>query len=59
MPYGSYAIWSQLFQRMSCGHNEDILEIQRQSGAKYLEYMTQKIANEKAQHEKDIQLKEI
>ena len=29
------------------------------SGAKYVEYVTQKIANEKAQHAKDMQIKEV
>ena len=36
----------------------NMLEIQRQSGAKYMEYMNAKITNEKAMHEKDMQIKE-
>ena len=35
-----------------------MLEIQRQSGAKYMEYINAKIANEKAMHEKDMEIKE-
>ena len=35
-----------------------MLEVQRQSGAKYMEYITAKIANEKAMHEKDMQIKD-
>ena len=36
----------------------DMLEIQRQSGAKYMEYINAKIANEKAMHDKDMEIKE-
>ena len=35
----------------------DMLEIQRKCGQKYIEYVTAKIANEKAMHDKDIELK--
>ena len=35
-----------------------MLEIQRQSGAKYVEYINAKIANEKAMHEKEMQIKD-
>ena len=37
---------------------KDMLEIQRQSGAKYVEYINAKIANEKAMHEKEMQIKD-
>ena len=37
---------------------KDMLEIQRQSGAKYVEYITAKIANEKAIQDKDMKIKE-
>ena len=36
-----------------------MLKVQQQSCRKYLEYLTQKIANEKAQHAKDIEIKEV
>ena len=36
---------------------KDMLEIQRKSGEKYVEYLTAKMANEKAMHDKDMELK--
>ena len=36
----------------------DRLEIQRQSGAKYVEYITTKIANEKTMHENEMKVKD-
>merc|ERR1712240_449795 len=35
----------------------DMLEIQRKCGQKYVEYLTAKMANEKAMHDKDMELK--
>ena len=35
----------------------DMLEIQRKCGEKYVEYLSAKMANEKAMHDKDIELK--
>ena len=35
-----------------------MLDIQRQSGAAYVVYLTAKTANEKAQHDKDLELKD-
>ena len=35
-----------------------MLEIQKQSGAEYVAYLTAKTANEKAQHDKDLELKD-
>ena len=36
---------------------KDVLKIQRISGQKYVDYLTAKMANEKAMHDKDMELK--